>query len=198
MIGSLAGQIIYRKPPWIILEVNGVGYELAVSMNTFCQLPLDDGHVRLFTHLVVREDAQDLYGFSESTEKDLFRILIKVNGIGPKLALAILSSQSPQEFGHCIATQDSAALLKIPGVGKKMAERLIIEMSDKLSDSTSLSISVRDSSVLRVPAHQQDAIGALISLGYKSNDARKVVMSVENDSCSSEELIREALKQLAG
>lgn len=191
MIGSLRGKIIEKKPPYIIFDVNGVGYEVAVSMNTLYQLP-SDSEIRIHTHLVVREDAQELYGFADQAEKTLFRHLIKINGVGPKLALSILSSMSCQDFSRLVLTQDSAGLIKIPGVGKKMAERLIIEMADRIDQEmpTDLPLGPDDPS--------RDAIDALVSLGYKNQQAKKVVLTLAQKDYSSEDMIREALKQLAG
>lgn len=195
MIGSLRGKIIAKKPPIILLEVNGIGYEVAVSMNTLYQLP-DNQEVVLLTHLVVREDTQELYGFIDQAEKTLFRHLIRTNGVGPKLALSILSSMSTQDFSHLVLSQDSAGLIKIPGIGKKMADRLIIEMADRLQDvADSSGGQVMDS---HMPDPHRDAISALVSLGYKNHQAKKVIHSMRDSGYSSEEMIREALKQLAG
>jgi Holliday junction DNA helicase RuvA len=135
MIGRLYGMLLEKHPPDILLDVNGVGYELSMPMNCFYQLPDMGAFVSLYTHFVVREDAQLLYGFISQTERLLFRELIKANGVGPKLALAILSAMTANEFVDCVATENIAKLVKIPGVGKKTAERLLIEMRDKLSRS---------------------------------------------------------------
>ena len=134
MIGFLRGKLVHKAPPFLIMDVNGVGYEVEAPMTTFYDLPALNEEIKLHTHLVVREDAHILFGFSAEAERTLFRALIKVNGVGPKLALTILSGQSAEEFYRCIQDNDSQALVRLPGVGKKTAERLIIEMRDRLPD----------------------------------------------------------------
>jgi holliday junction DNA helicase RuvA len=196
MIGSLRGKLIAKHPPMVIFEVQGVGYEVAVSMQTLHELPQGQ-EILLQTHTVVREDAHELYGFSTLAEKQLFRYLIRVNGVGPKLALSILSSISIADFSRLVLTQDSGGLVKIPGIGKKMAERLIIEMADRLVDWEHESTGI-DAEAGLLPDPQRDAINALVSLGYKLPQAKKVVLSFSDSSYSSETIIREALKKLAG
>src|SRR6188508_2465507 len=134
MIGLIRGIIIEKQPPQLVVDVQGVGYEIDAPMSTFYQLPEAGNEVRLYTHFVVREDAHHLYGFYTSEERHLFRTLLKVNGVGPRLALTILSSIAPPEFVHSILNNDTVTLVRLPGVGKKTAERLVIEMRDKLSD----------------------------------------------------------------
>lgn len=195
MIGRLRGILLEKQPPTLLIDVAGVAYEVFASMQTFYQLPSVGSEVTLHTHFVVREDAQQLYGFHAQSERALFRELLKVNGVGPKLALTILSSIAPDDFIQCIHSQNAGALVKLPGVGKKTAERLIIEMRDRLADSdTTISI---NSTVMIKTSHEQDAISALISLGYKPAEASRVIQNVYADNLTSEELIRLALKRMS-
>lgn len=196
MIGRLRGTLLDKKPPQLLLEVGGVGYEVEAPMSTFYQLPAGGGEVVLYTHLVVREDAHLLFGFASERERSLFRALIKVNGVGAKMALAILSGMNADTFARCIQDNDSASLTRLPGIGKKTAERLIVEMRDRLSDW-------QESGVLPVVLSQpiaagrdevKDAVSALIALGYKPPEASRMVSAVASDGRSSEEIIREALK----
>jgi len=198
MIGRLSGILLEKQPPHLLLDVNGVGYELDAPMSTFYQLPSTGEKVSLFTHLVVREDAWLLCGFASLAERRMFRDLIKVNGVGAKLALAILSGINADEFARCIQEGDSSSLVRLPGVGKKTAERLIIEMRDRLKDweSDGMPISsTADSAVDRANAPGRDAVSALVALGYKPQEASRMVSIVSSDELvSSEELIRAALK----
>ena len=197
MIGFLRGKVLDKRPPWLVLDVGGVGYELESSMNTFYQLADQSGDVQVFTHMVVREDAQLLYGFSSLDERDMFRALLKVNGVGPKVGLAILSTLSAQEFVLCVQHEDTAALVRVPGIGKKTAERLIIEMRDRLPE-VSASTGAGSSAPAAAASGSQDAISALVALGYRPADASKAVRGLdEAESQSSEALIRGALKVLA-
>lgn len=196
MIGQLRGIILEKQPPILLLNVNGVGYEIDAPMSTFYRLPEVGQEVILHTHLIVREDAHQLYGFSDKQERALFRTLLKVNGVGPRLALTILSSMETHEFVRCIAHNDTANLVRLPGVGKKTAERLIIEMRDKLSSwqdnaSAPLVNSASGSRNLIV----QDAISALIALGYKPQEASRVVSKVDDGALSSEDIIRRSLQE---
>ena len=193
MIGRLTGMIIEKKPPQLILDVHGVGYEVTAPMSTFYQLPDLQQITTLLTHLVVREDAQLLYGFYSEQERSLFRALIKVNGVGPKLALTILSGIEADQFVQSIHENNTTALIKIPGVGKKTAERLIVEMRDSLSKWQATPASMALSSNQQA---QQDAISALTALGYKSVDASKMVKTVNKSEFSSEQLIRLALQNM--
>lgn len=201
MIGQIRGIILEKQPPQLIVDVHGVGYEIDAPMSTFYQLPDAGAEVTLFTHFIVREDAQLLYGFYTRDERHLFRTLLKVNGVGPKLALTILSSTAPEEFVRCVLNNDTASLVRMPGVGKKTAERLVIEMRDKLSEwsqtpaaaglpSAGKGVNQARHSIL------QDAISALVSLGYKIQEANKVVTKVDDGNGSSEDLIRRALKEM--
>ena len=203
MIGRLTGKLLEKQMPSILLDVNGVGYDVSASMSTIYKLPELGGQVTLHTHLIVREDAQILYGFYDLRERALFRALIKVNGVGPKLAITILSSIEPDSFVRCVLDNDSATLVRLPGIGKKTAERLIVEMRDRLEDWHDDEVST--------PAHEstvapdiivrrkatQDAISALISLGYKPAEASRAVSTVETEGQTSEDLIRDALRQIA-
>ena len=181
------------------MDVNGVGYEVEAPMTTFYDLPALNEEIKLHTHLVVREDAHILFGFSAEAERTLFRALIKVNGVGPKLALTILSGQSADEFYRCIQDNDSLALVRLPGVGKKTAERLIIEMRDRLPDLGVSTATNTDNAgaVTSVPAvgnPKQEAISALCSLGYKPLDASKMVQNISIEGKTCEAIIRLALQ----
>jgi len=198
MIGRLTGILLEKQPPHLMLDVNGVGYELDAPMSTFYQLPATGEKLSLFTHLVVREDAWLLCGFASQAERRMFRDLIKVNGVGAKLALAILSGISADEFARCIQEGDSSSLVRLPGVGKKTAERLIIEMRDRLKDWETEHLTLTTSAgSTATPANDpgRDAISALVSLGYKPQEASRMVSMVQDDEIeSSEELIKAALK----
>jgi len=196
MIGFLRGKLVYKAPPFLILDVQGVGYELEAPMTTFYDLPALNEDIKLHTHLVVREDAHSLFGFSTLADRALFRTLIKVSGVGPKLALTILSGQSAEEFHRCIHDNDTVALVRLPGVGKKTAERLVIEMRDRLPDlteSTPANIS-GGSTMPAIGNPKQEAVSALCSLGYKSLDASKMVQNISAEGKSCEDIIRLALQ----
>lgn len=205
MIGRLTGELIEKAPPSLMIDVSGVGYEVEASMNTFYKLPEVGTFVTLYTHFVVREDAQLLYGFADRRERSLFRQLIKVNGVGPKLALTILSGISADEFVRCVHAEDTAALVRLPGVGKKTAERLIIEIKDKL-DRLEMPTAVEFSlDAVALPGAGQakidnraDAETALVALGYKPLQATKAIESAAQQlpDASTEELIRQALKTM--
>jgi Holliday junction DNA helicase RuvA len=195
MIGSLAGVLAAKFPPHLLLEVGGVGYEIEAPMSTFYVLPEIGARARLLTHLHVREDAQVLYGFGSSAERSLFRNLIKVSGVGPRIALAILSGATAASFAQAVRSEDSAMLTRIPGVGRKIAERLIIEMRDRLdSGEVSLTPAVAVSSSASGP--EGEAFSALVALGYKPAEATRLLKAVEaaSGSLSTEELIRRALQ----
>jgi len=197
MIGFLRGKLVLKAPPLLVLDVNGVGYEVEAPMTTFYNLPAIGAEIMLHTHLVVREDAHILFGFSTEADRSMFRTLIKVNGVGPKLALTILSGQSAEEFHRCIHNNDTQALVRLPGVGKKTAERLVIEMRDRLpdlgNDSADLSVA---GATHASPANnpKQEAISALCSLGYKPLDASKMVQNISTEGKSCEDIIRLALQ----
>lgn len=194
MIGQIRGILVDKKPPFLIVDVHGVGYEIQASMNTIYALPVLGAEVFLYTHFVVREDAQLLYGFHTEKERVLFRELIKISGVGPKLALAILSGMDVVNFMQSIADRDSGRLVKIPGVGKKTAERLIIEMQDKLGAFSAVLLTKAGSTE---GLAQQDAISALVALGYKPHDAHATIRKVFVEDVDSEHLIRLALKDMS-
>jgi len=198
MIGRIHGIIIEKQPPQLLIDVQGVGYEIASPMSTFYQLPNLGDAVTLHTHMVVREDAQLLYGFASLTERGLFRTLIKINGVGPKLALTILSGMNANEFIVCVQDNDAAALVRLPGVGKKTAERLIIELRDKLKDQdvdASSSASLASAPASNSPV--ADAVSALVALGYKAPEASKMVRAVDTHELQTEEIIRLSLQSAA-
>ena len=199
MIGRLKGTLLTKQAPTLLLDVNGVGYEVDAPMSTFYQLPDVNQVVTLHTHLVVREDVQQLCGFISETERRLFRTLIKINGVGPKLALSILSAISADDFAHCIQDSDTATLVRLPGVGKKTAERLVIEMRDKLKDweVESLSNGTTPTGMMDIQRNAnptEEAVSALIALGYKPPQASRMVSQIDSKDLSSEEIIRDALK----
>ncbi|MDA8782756.1 Holliday junction branch migration protein RuvA [Porticoccaceae bacterium] len=196
MIGRLQGRVLDKQAPDLLLDVQGVGYEVLVSLSTFFAVPDIGETVTLHTHFVVREDAQLLFGFAELSERSLFRHLIKVNGVGPKMALAILSGMSATEFALCVHNNDVATLVKLPGVGKKTAERLVIEMRDRIGDIDASS-SGQIAETAKQPDIAEEAESALIALGYKPQDAAKMVSrAVADDISSAEQLIRAALKSM--
>lgn len=197
MIGRLRGLLALKQPPLLLLDVGGVGYEVEAPMSTFYQLPALGETVVLHTHLVVREDAHLLFGFATESERRLFRTLIKVNGVGAKLALTILSGISADEFARSVQDNDTAALVRLPGVGKKTAERLIVEMRDRLADWEGAVALPGVAPISASPATDdtRDAVSALIALGYKPPEASRLVSKVETEKLSSEEIIRAALKQ---
>ncbi|MDH5257729.1 MAG: Holliday junction branch migration protein RuvA [Gammaproteobacteria bacterium] len=197
MIGRLKGEIIYKKPPQLLIDVNGVGYEVEAPMTTFYDLPEAGQNAILLTHMVVREDAQLLYGFSTDGEREMFRQLIKINGVGPKLALTILSGISSAELARCVSDHDVISLVKLPGVGKKTAERLIIELADKLklfpqAEKTSSGLAGEPVIVRENPLVEAES--ALVSLGYKAQEAVKMIKAVDAKGLSSEQIIRQALQ----
>jgi holliday junction DNA helicase RuvA len=187
MIGCLRGKLLLKKPPHLMVDVNGVGYEAEAPMSTFYNLPDLNSEVTLFTHLVVRDDAHILFAFGSEAEKRFFRSLIRINGVGPKLALTILSGISPDSFVRSVHENDIATLTRLPGIGKKTAERMVIEIRDRLDEIETTvstgSINPRD-----------EALGALIALGYKPPEAAQMLRGIKQDGLSSEELIRRALQ----
>ena len=197
MIGRLRGLLVHKSPPTLVVEVGGVGYELEAPMSTFYELPPVGQTTTLYTHLVVRDDAHLLYGFSRESQRRLFRALLKVNGVGPRVALAVLSGLSDHEFLRCVATEDIARLTRVPGIGRKTAERLIVELRDKLSDAAKAG--ERPGAPLpEAPADPvSEAIGALIALGYKPQEASRAVHGIAGEGLACEEIIRQALKGMA-
>ncbi|MGK0500739.1 MAG: Holliday junction DNA helicase RuvA [Oceanicoccus sp.] len=199
MIGRITGVLLEKQPPELLVDVNGVGYAIQAPMTTIYQLPELGASVTLHTHFVVREDAQLLYGFADKTERSLFRALIKVNGVGPKLALTILSGIESDDFVRCVRDSDTDTLVRLPGVGKKTAERLLVEMKDRLKDwQLDDSASSAAASNMDLNANMlADAESALVALGYKPQEASKAIAKVNDDSIdSSEQLIRLALKNM--
>jgi Holliday junction DNA helicase RuvA len=198
MIGRLKGTLLEKQPPFLLIDVNGVGYECQAPMNTIYKLPEVESAVVLHTHLSVSENAHTLFAFYSLEERSLFRELIKVNGVGPKLALAILSSMSAVEFVQNIRQGEVSRLVKIPGVGKKTAERLIIEMKDRLKDWTipSTNNGLNDEMPLVNRGNVEEAISALVALGYKHQAASQAINKVGDDTLPSASLIRHALKNM--
>lgn len=197
MIGRLRGALVWKQPPYLLIDVHGVGYELEASLTTFQTLPEIGAEVTLHTHLAVREDAHTLYGFASTDERSLFRNLIRVTGIGPRLALLILSGMSVELFGRCVREGDANALIRLPGIGKKTAERLIIEMRDRIG-----ALGLQPGGVVLpggyVAASEaspvDDAVSALVALGYKLPEASRMVQSLETEGLTSEAIIRQALQ----
>ena len=196
MIGRLRGRIIEKHPPFLVLDVNGVGYEIESPMSTFYQLPSTDEEIVLYTHLAIREDAHVLYGFAREADRRLFRALLKVSGVGGKMALGVLSGMTAEEFSQTVQAGDATALTRLPGVGKKTADRLIIEMRDKIGQLPTAAVAgvppagVPPTSV----AADQDAVSALIALGYKGPEASRMVSKVYETGMETEAIIRAALK----
>ncbi|TYC62782.1 Holliday junction branch migration protein RuvA [Marinobacter sp. BW6] len=206
MIGRIRGILVEKAPGQALVECAGLGYEVDIPYTTFFHLPETGDEVTLHTHFAVREDAQSLYGFASSLDRDLFRLLIKVNGVGPKLAVGILSGLDAQQFIRCVENRDSASLVKLPGVGKKTAERLLIEMTDRIgqlegqfvptsSEATGLD-QVGGQGPSGGPAATEEAEAALISLGYKPQEAAKAINKVAEEGMTSETLIRLALRNM--
>lgn len=195
MIGWLSGTIVDKSEAGkLLLDVHGVGYEVETSLQTFFQLELLEGTVGIYIHTIVREDALLLYGFLDKTERALFRTLIKVNGVGPKLAMAILSSISPDEFIQCIEQENALLLTRLPGVGKKTAERLVVEMKGNLKHIPKSCQGLPESIEMKA---QEEAIRALEALGYKQQEAKKMVSKIDDGNQTCEQLIRQALQLLA-
>lgn len=202
MIGRLRGNIIEKQPPVTLLEVGGVGYEVQMPMSCFYELPEVGQEAIVYTHFVVREDAQLLYGFNTTRERALFREVIKANGVGPKLGLAILSGMTAEQFVDCVEREDISTLVKLPGVGKKTAERLVVEMKDRLkgwSTGDLFSSEQPTRTGISTPstnATVDEAVSALVALGYKDVQAMKIVKQVSEPNMSSEALIRAALRAM--
>ena len=193
MIGSLIGLIKEKTPSAILLEVNGIGYEISIPLSTSFQLPKVGESAFLLTHLVVREDQHSLYGFATEEERKLFRALIKISGVGAKLAITILSGTNVTGFIQSVVNEDIDALVHLPGIGKKTAERLVVEMKDKISEISDEQHNLQDSGVNCAVA---EAINALVNLGYKTKDAKNILDKIDSEELSVEDLIRQALKSL--
>jgi len=200
VIGRLRGTLAEKQPPHLIIDVNGVGYELEVPMTTLYRLPKVGEPVTVHTHLVVREDAHLLYGFAEKRERELFRELIRLNGVGPKLALALMSGLEVDELVRCVQAQDASVLVRVPGVGKKTAERLLVELKDRFKawePRPAMFTLVSDGPLplASESSAEADAVSALVSLGYKPQEASKAIAAIKDKAgLSSEELIRRSLK----
>lgn len=197
MIGRIRGIILEKHPPHLLLDVNGIGYELEAPMTTFYTLPDVGREIHIYTHLTIREDAHLLFGFATEDERRLFRALIKVNGVGARMALTILSGIESTEFVLCIQSGDTERLVKLPGVGKKTAERLVVEMRDRIADWQFSAALNNEASGMRArpgPDPARDAVSALIALGYKPQEASRYVEAVGTKGMDSETIIREALR----
>jgi Holliday junction DNA helicase RuvA len=198
MIVQLHGEVIENNPPFVVIDVQGVAYEVQVSTFTSEVLPSVAQKVRLYTHFVVREDAQLLFGFHSQAERETFRQLIKINGVGPKLALAILSALTPQNFWTCVTNNDLTQLTRISGVGRKTAERLLVEMRDGGHiAAVSNYLQNKDAAVAPATRPMQEAVSALVALGYKPQDAQRAVYRLKDEDASAETLIRKALQEMA-
>ena len=193
MIGSLIGLIKEKTPSAILLEVNGIGYEISIPLSTSFQLPKVGESAFLLTHLVVREDQHSLYGFATEEERKLFRALIKISGVGAKLAITILSGTNVTGFIQSVVNEDIDALVHLPGIGKKTAERLVVEMKDKISEISDEQQNLQDSGINSAVA---EAINALVNLGYKTKDAKNILDKIDSEELSVEDIIRQALKSL--
>ena len=194
MIGSLRGRLSSKQAPQIVIECSGVGYEIETPMSTFLDLPQSGTDIFLYTHLLVREDAQILYGFASEQERTFFRTLLRISGVGAKMGLAILSTMSVADFQRCVEYEDAATLVKIPGVGKKTAERLIIEMRDKIDRSPTMPGAAK---VSVAASPRSEAVDALVALGYKVGEVNKLIGAMDVDGQSAEDIIRQALRQAA-
>lgn len=207
MIGRLTGKIIEKTPPLLLLDVSGVGYELQAPMTTFYTLPSVGETTTLYTHMAVREDAHLLYGFSQQKDRQLFRIIIKVSGVGPKIGLAILSAMDAASFVHGVRSEDTASLVRIPGVGKKMAERLVVELRSHLKDWVTASPAeagplatqakasasrVINAEIANTP--EQEALHVLLALGYKFAEAQRKLDTIKGQADTTEDLVRLALR----
>jgi len=206
LIGRIRGILIEKSPAQALVECAGLGYEVDIPYTTFFNLPETGEELVLHTHFVVREDAQSLYGFSSRLDRDLFRLLIKVNGVGPKLAAGILSGLDANQFIRCVEARDANALVKLPGVGKKTAERLLIEMTDRIgqlegqftpaSPNATVTSDSANASIAAGHDPREEAEAALIALGYKPQEASKAISKVPEENMSSQELIRLALRAM--
>lgn len=198
MIGRLRGTLVRKEPPVLMVDVGGVGYECEAPMTTFYDLPPLGENVTLYTHLVAREDALALYGFARESQRRLFRNLLKVSGVGPRVALAVLSGLSDEEFVHCVRQGNTARLAEVPGIGRKTAERLIMEMRDKLPAAPREALPAGTQTGDGGAADPvSEAVSALVALGYKPNEASQMVRRVKAEGLVTEEIIRQALKGVA-
>jgi len=197
MIGFLRGRLAAKQPPQLLIDVGGVGYEVEAPMSTFYSLPETGSEVELLTHLVVRDDAHILFGFLTAGERRLFRSLIKVSGVGAKMALGVLSGISASEFAQCVRDSDTTRLTKLPGIGKKTAERLVVEMRDRVDMSDGNGASLPGGRMPASASPPDEAFDALVALGYKPKEATRMVAAVDHKDLNSEEIIRQALRGVA-
>ena len=194
MIGQISGMLVYKHPPQLMVDVGGVAYELEAPMTAFYELPEVGERVSLFTHLVIRDDAHLLFGFADLQQRDVFRVLLKISGVGPRVALALLSGLTTDDLAACVAAGDIPQLTRVPGIGRKTAERLVIELRDRLEAVAGVGPDSSRSTL----TPQQDAVSALMALGYRETEASRAVRAVEVDGVPAvETLIREALKGLS-
>lgn len=198
MIGWLEGRLREKRPPHLLVDVNGVGYELEAPMTTFYTLPGNGETVKLFTHQLVRDDAHQLYGFAERRDRDVFRMLLKVSGVGAKIGLAILSGMDANAFARCVFEGDTASLSRLPGIGKKTAERLVIEMRDRLdrADGETGGPLTGRTAVPRRDDPVGEAVSAMVALGFKPQEASQRVRAVDAEGLACEEIVRLALQSL--
>lgn len=196
MIGFVRGVLAHKEPPWVVIDVGGVGYEIEAPMSTIFRLPDVGNEVQLCTHLVVREDQQTLFGFHTEQERRLFRNLIKVSGIGAKLALTILSGISVEGFMQCVRAEDAATLVRLPGIGRKTAERLILDMRDRIDAGAGGAAGAVTGPGETVSA-RADAFNALVNLGYKPGEVQKMLDRVETDGVATEDILRSVLRAAA-
>ncbi|NBC49103.1 MAG: Holliday junction branch migration protein RuvA [Gammaproteobacteria bacterium] len=203
MIGRLRGEVAAKHPPLVLIDVGGVGYEVEAPMSTFYDLPAVGESVTLLTHLVIRDDAHVLYGFRSEHDRALFRALLRVTGVGAKMALAILSGMDAERFAQCVEQEDIAMLSRLPGIGKKTAQRLVMEMKDRIAElgagaggAGATTVGIGGAATAAAPADDPlaDAIGALVALGYKPAEANRMARAVDDGAKTSEELIRAALR----
>ncbi|MCZ6657302.1 MAG: Holliday junction branch migration protein RuvA [Gammaproteobacteria bacterium] len=194
MIGRIKGQLVEVVDQRVLIDVGGVGYEVDISTGALAALPSVGVEVTLYTHAQVREDAQLLFGFQSKSERDLFRVLIRINGVGPKLALSVISSVDMGELANSVAQNDVSLLVKVPGIGRKTAARLLLDLKDRLADLAIEPVAARNHADRTVAI---EARRALVSLGYKPADAARVVDSVHTDTLSTEEIVRAALQRIA-
>ena len=194
MIGQISGTLVYKHPPQLMVDVGGVAYELEAPMTAFYELSEVGERVSLFTHLAIRDDAHLLFGFADLQQRDVFRVLLKISGVGPRVALALLSGLTVDDLAACVAAGDIAQLTRVPGIGRKTAERLVIELRDRLETLSGVGPDSLNSTL----SPQQDAVSALMALGYRETEASRAIRAVEVDGVPAvETLIREALKGLS-
>lgn len=198
MIGRLRGTLVHKEPPALMLDVGGVGYELEAPLTTFYELPAVGEAVTLHTHLIVRDDAHLLFGFARESERRLFRVLLRVSGVGAKMALAVLSAMSADDFARSIESDDVTALTRVPGVGRKTAQRLIVEMRDRLDDDLRGVLPAQAPAADAECGSVGDAIAALVALGYRHSEAERMVRTVATEGRGTEEIIRSALRASLG